>query len=74
MSDLVRARHNETGHIAALPKDALALGMCPGWAEAAGPAPAGPKTAAFPPKETEDAGEQTPPETADTTSAKKTRS
>jgi hypothetical protein len=82
---LVRAKHDETGHLAALPKDALELGMCPGWSEVEGPVPSGPKLAAFPRQESvedtseseppeEDAGEQPPPETADTTSAKKNRS
>jgi hypothetical protein len=75
---LVRAKHAETGHLAALPEDALALGMCPGWVAAKGPVPSGPKPAAFPKVSeedvTEDAGEQTPTETADATSAKKKRS
>ncbi|MBB1153999.1 hypothetical protein [Amycolatopsis dendrobii] len=45
----VRARCDETGAVAALPKPALEAGMCPGWAEADGPVPDKPKPAAFAP-------------------------
>lgn len=48
MSEFVRARCDETGAIAALPKEALKLGMIPGWVEVDGPVPSGPKPAAFP--------------------------
>ncbi|MFI6302174.1 hypothetical protein ACIBCH_09905 [Amycolatopsis thailandensis] len=85
----VRARCEETGHIAALPEDALQMGMIPGWVAVDGPVPSGPKVAAFPDQykdesnedtsgdgqseDDADTGEQPPPEEADTTSAKKNR-
>ncbi|SFO59690.1 hypothetical protein [Amycolatopsis rubida] len=46
-AEFVRARNDDTGAVAALPKPALEAGMCPGWAETAGPAPDKPKPAAF---------------------------
>lgn len=61
----VRARCEDTGAVAALPKPALDAGMLPGWAEVAGPPPAGPKPATFPRPTT---GEQEPTtDTAGTT-------
>ncbi|GAB3376224.1 hypothetical protein [Amycolatopsis echigonensis] len=45
MSELVRAKHETTGHVAALPAGALELGMCPGWVQVDGPVPSGPKVA-----------------------------
>lgn len=64
-SNLVRARCEDTGHIAALPKAALDLGMCPGWVEAPGPPPSRPKPAAFP----RTSGEKPETEDADSSSA-----
>lgn len=59
--EFVRAKHEETGHLAALPEESLRLGMHPGWAKVDGPVPDGPKVAvlrsAEEPNE-EDAGEQ----------------
>lgn len=45
MAEFVRARHEETGHVAALDDVALKLGMHPGWVAVDGPAPDGPKIA-----------------------------
>lgn len=50
MGEFVRARCSETGHIAALPKEALELGHIEGWEAVDGPVPDGPKPAAFPEK------------------------
>lgn len=43
--EFVRAKHNETGHVAALPKESLELGFHPGWEAVDGPVPDGPKAA-----------------------------
>lgn len=55
----VRAKHSETGHLAALGREALELGMHPGWSEVPGPVPSGPKPAL-----------RRKPKTADSSSAK----
>jgi hypothetical protein len=47
--EFVRARHGETGHLAALPEGSLALGMHPGWVKVDGPVPDGPKVAVLRP-------------------------
>lgn len=59
----MRARCEATGHVAALPKEALELGMIPGWEAVDGPVPNGPKAAAFPEQYDQASGE-TPPEEA----------
>jgi len=65
MGEFVRAKHEETGHLAALPAESLRLGMHPGWVKADGPVPDGPKVAVPRPAEEpaeepreEEAGEQ----------------
>ena len=68
----VRAKHTETGHLAALPKRAVEMGMCPGWVAVNGRVPSGPKPAAFP-RGKKDDGEQQPPETADDSSAEENK-
>lgn len=70
----MRARCKATGHVAALPAEALELGMIPGWSAVDGPVPNGPKPAAFPEQYEANGGEQEAPpedtdETADTESA-----
>lgn len=47
-NEFVRARCDETGHVAALPKAALEAGFISGWRAVDGPVPDGPKPAAFP--------------------------
>ncbi|WP_033288251.1 hypothetical protein [Amycolatopsis jejuensis] len=74
MSELVRARQESTGHVAALPAEALELGMCPGWVQVEGPAPSGPKVNAFPGDEAPDTDTAAPAsrrrkKSADTSSA-----
>lgn len=49
MSEFVRAKHEETGHLAALPAESLRLGMHPGWGKVDGPVPDGPKVAVLRP-------------------------
>jgi len=56
---LVRARHEETGHVAALSDEALKLGMHPGWAAVDGPAPDGPKTSVKKPKSADSSSAET---------------
>lgn len=51
MNEFVRARHEETGHVTALPAESLRLGMHPGWLKVDGPVPEGPKVAALRPAE-----------------------
>lgn len=65
----VRAKHEETGHLAALPAESLRLGMHPGWAKVDGPVPDGPKVAVLRPAENDESAEtktgdgKKPPET-----------
>jgi len=66
MAELVRAKHTETGDLAALSDEALRLGMHPGWVAVDGPAPSRPKSAVLNKKS---AGKP-PEESADTESAK----
>lgn len=62
-NEFVRARCDETGHIAALPKAALEMGFVTGWRAVDGPVPDGPKPAAFPEHYAPDrAGGETLPE------------
>jgi hypothetical protein len=58
----VRAKHSETGHLAALGREALEMGMHPGWSEVPGPVPAGPKASVRRKRD---------PKTADSSSANK---
>lgn len=60
--EFVRAKHSETGHLAALGREALELGFHPGWVEAEGPVPDRPKPAVLRKKD---------PKTADSSSANK---
>lgn len=68
----VRAKHEETGHLAALPEESLRLGMHPGWVEVDGPVPDGPKVAVLRPAvEDEKTGDgKKPPEETKTAGGK----
>lgn len=59
----VRARHEETGHLAALPEESLRLGMHPGWVKVDGPVPDGPKIAVLRPADND--GESAETKTGD---------
>jgi hypothetical protein len=66
MAELVRAKHEETGAVAALSDEGLRLGMHPGWVAVDGPVPSRPKSAVL----KKPAG-KTPEESADNASAEK---
>lgn len=65
MPELVRAKHEVTGDLAALSDEALRLGMHPGWKAVDGPVPSRSKSAVL----NKPAGKP-PEESADKTSAK----